>query len=249
MAPPRRTARIDVVPASGATAADALVASTVLVVDVLRASTTIVAALANGCAAVIPVADAEAARARRAGAGDGALLAGERGGERIPGFDLGNSPLEFVAARVSGRTVILTTTNGTRALLAAAPAAAVGIAAFVNLTAAARWAAARGTDITVLCAGQEGRHSLEDHVCAGLLVDRLLVGLSGATLTGRAEEALHDGRRYGTDVARLADDSPWARRLAAAGYRADVAACLALDTTALVPTLLPGLDKVVGSLR
>ena len=94
-----------------------LPASTVLVVDVLRASTTIITALSNGCVAVVPVSDADEAR-RRAAATPGALIAGERRGEPLQGFDLGNSPLEFSPARVGGRTVVFTTSNGTRALVA-----------------------------------------------------------------------------------------------------------------------------------
>src|ERR1700675_510977 len=100
--------------------------STVLVADVLRASTTMIVALGNGCAGLVPVADpAEALRRKRA-AGDGVLVAGEQRGEMVAGFDLGNSPLEFTRERVGGRLVIFTTSNGTRALLAARAAPAVG---------------------------------------------------------------------------------------------------------------------------
>src|SRR4029453_17098388 len=96
-----------------------------LVIDVLRATTSVVAACVAGCRSVIPVPDEAAARraAGRFPAGD-CLLAGERGGDPIPGFDLGNSPLEFTADRVSGRVIVLTTTNGTNTMLAAAPAPA-----------------------------------------------------------------------------------------------------------------------------
>jgi 2-phosphosulfolactate phosphatase len=86
----------------------------------LRASTTIVSALAHGCRALIPVADPDEARRRaRAAAGEPPLLAGERRGETLPGFDLGNSPIEVAGPHMRGRTVLLTTSNGTRALLAA----------------------------------------------------------------------------------------------------------------------------------
>ncbi|PYN56350.1 MAG: 2-phosphosulfolactate phosphatase, partial [Candidatus Rokuibacteriota bacterium] len=136
--------RVDVVLTADAVVPARLAGATVLVVDVLRASTTIIAALAAGCAGVTPVADP--VEARRRAAAHGALLAGERRGEPIAGFDLGNSPLEFTRERVGGRTVVLTTSNGTRALLAAREASAIGIAAFVNLTAAGDWAVAEGRD-------------------------------------------------------------------------------------------------------
>src|SRR5204863_3922750 len=128
-----------------------------------------ITALGNGCAGLVPVAEPAEALARARALGEGTLLAGERKGETIPGFHLGNSPLEVTRERVDGRTVVFTTSNGTRALLAASGAPAVGVAGFVNLSAAAAWALASGRDVTVLCAGERGRVSLEDKVCAGLL--------------------------------------------------------------------------------
>jgi 2-phosphosulfolactate phosphatase len=242
--------RIDVVPTAEAAVVARLRGSTVLVVDVLRASTTIIAALANGCAAVVPATDPEEARRRAAAFPAGAvLIAGERRGEPLRGFDLGNSPLEFTRERVAGRTVVLTTSNGTRALAAARGAGAVGVAALVNLGAAARWARAGGRDVTVLCAGERGAPSLEDQVCAGLLVERLLDGSGEAVPTEAARAALAAARPYGADVARLARDSGWARHLAARGRGGDVAACLALDTTTLVPVFLADVDKVVAGPR
>jgi 2-phosphosulfolactate phosphatase len=214
---------------------DALPASTVLVVDVLRASTTMIAALGNGCAGILPVADAVEARRRALALGASALVAGERKGQMLEGFDLGNSPLDVTPERVGGKTLVFTTSNGTRALLAARTAAAVGVAALVNLSAAVAWAHAGGRDVTVLCAGDRGRVSLEDSVCAGLLVDGLLRHEPGAVLTDAARDALDVGRGYGKAVARLAHDSSWARHLAMSGGGADVAACLALDTSTVVP--------------
>ena len=109
-----------------------------VVVDVLRATTSVVAACTAGCARVIPVADVNAAleRARQC-PDDEVLLAGERGGEPIAGFHLGNSPLEFTAERVGGRTIVLTTTNGTAAMLNACTAAEGAVAALTNVTSVA----------------------------------------------------------------------------------------------------------------
>jgi len=225
----------------------ALPASTVLVVDVLRASTTMITALGNGCAGILPMGDPAEALARARATGATALVAGERSGRTIAGFDLGNSPLEVTAERVGGRTLIFTTSNGTRALLAARPARAIGVAAFVNLSAAVAWALGEGRAVTVLCAGERGGVSLEDHVCAGLLVDGVLRAEPRAALTGPARTALEVGRGYGKAVARLAQDSPWARHLSRAGRGADVTACLVLDTTTLVPVL--NIDKVVVGSR
>ena len=209
-----------------------------LVVDVLRASTTVVAACAAGCRQVIPVATAKAARERAERLGD-ALLAGERGGDMIPGFDLGNSPLEYTPGRVGGRSIVLTTTNGTAAMLAAAGAEAAAVAALTNVEAAARWAVAQGRDVTLLCSGETGRLSLEDAVCAGVLVDRLAAE-SSIEATDAATMARRAGQHYARDLSRLVDDSTWARKLTRAGREADLAACLAFAGVDMVPVLAHG---------
>ncbi len=226
----------------------AVAESTVLVIDVLRASTCIVTALGNGCAAIVPVASPEDAR-RRAATLDGALIAGERRGEPLAGFDLGNSPLEFTRGRVGGRTIVMTTSNGTRALIAARPAQSVGVAGFINHAAAAAWALAGGRDVLLLCAGERGARSLEDHVCAGMLVERIAAGDATVAPTTEAERALGVARPYGKDVGRLAQDSSWARHLSTVGRGRDVAACLALDTRTLVPEYRRDIDKIVAPRR
>ena len=240
--------RIDVAATPDGLEAAAVAASTVLVIDVLRASTCIVTALANGCEAVVPVASPEEAR-RRAAALDRALIAGERRGEPLEGFDLGNSPLEFTRGRVGGRIIVMTTSNGTRALVAARPAPAVGVAAFINHAAAAAWALARERDVLLLCAGERGARSLEDYICAGMLVERLTAGDPAAAPTTEAERAAGAARPYGKDVGRLAQDSSWARHLTSVGRGRDVAACLALDTRALVPEYRRDIDKIVVGRR
>jgi 2-phosphosulfolactate phosphatase len=236
--------RLDVALTPAAVTPAALAGATALVVDVLRASTSLVTALAHGVREVVPVGDVEAAR-RLAADRPGALLAGERGGDPPPGFDLGNSPLEFTRERVGGRALVFTTSNGTRALLAARSAAAVGIAGFVNLTAAAGWAAGRGQDVVVVCAGELGARSLEDEVCAGLLIARLLDARVSASASPEAGQVVAAARPYANDLGRLARDAPHARHLSERGRAADVAACLCLDAFALVPVYRTNVDKVV----
>jgi len=242
--------RIDVAPTADAVVAADLGGVTALIIDVLRASTTIITALSNGCDAVVPVADPQDARRRAAETPNGtALVAGERQGEPIPGFDLSNSPVEFQSPHVRGKTVFFTTSNGTRALLAARAAEAIGITALVNVTAAAAWAAGAGRDVAIVCAGSHGKHSLEDWTCGGLAVERILAAMPTAVLTDAARDALETGRRYAADVGRLKQDAPWARRLIAAGRAADVDVCLRLDTTKLVPRYVAKFDKIVGDHR
>jgi 2-phosphosulfolactate phosphatase len=241
--------RIDVALTAEAVSPDRVRGLTVLVVDVLRASTSIVAALGHGCVAIVPVVDPHEARRRAHAVGGNVLLAGERRGEPLAGFDLGNSPVELGSARVRGRTVVFTTSNGTRALVAARPGAAIGVAALVNLSAAASWAAGHAGDVVIVCAGERGRPSLEDTVCAGLLVDRLVALEPGAAVAAEAAAAAAQGRAYGRDVGRLAAESGWARHLTMVGRGADVAACLAVDTTTLVPVYRPDVDKIVSGPR
>lgn len=220
----------------------------VLVVDVIRASTTVVMACAARCRRVVPVRDRdEALRAAGAMPPAEALLGGERDGEPIAGFDLGNSPLEYTADRVAGRTVVLTTTNGTAAMLEARRAAVAAVAALANVDAAARWAATQGRDVTVLCAGEAGAVSLEDAVCAGLLVEALAAGGTPVEASDAATAARRLAAFYAARLSRLAEDSRWARRLVGRGREADVEACLTLAGLSLVPQLRDGAIEPGGA--
>jgi 2-phosphosulfolactate phosphatase len=144
----------------------------IIVVDVLRCSSSIVNALANGVKAVIPAETLKEAFGLRE-QHSGYLLAGERKGRKPRGFDFGNSPLEFVQEVVEGRTVIMTTTSGTRALVRCRQAEHVLVGAFLNAEAVAKKAAdiaqRDAVNVSVVLAGEEGLFSLEDFLCAGAI--------------------------------------------------------------------------------
>ncbi len=149
------------------------VGCTAVVIDVLRAATTIVHALNAGAEAVIPSLEVDDARAlARRFRADEVVLGGERDGLPIDGFHLGNSPQDYAPETVGGKTVVFTTTNGTRALLHAREADEILIASFVNARAIARRLFDRER-VNILCAGTDGRISEDDVLLAGLLVDRL----------------------------------------------------------------------------
>lgn len=151
-----------------------LAESTVVVIDVVRATTTIIEALANGARAIYPtVSTEEAVRLGSSMGREDTLLCGERKGHKIEGFDLGNSPGEFTGDVVGGKKLIMTTTNGTRALNAGQEGRRLLPCAFTNLTAVAR-AVARDDHVVIICAGQDDRFSLDDALCAGHLVQRLI---------------------------------------------------------------------------
>ncbi len=153
--------------------ADDLRGATAVVIDVLRASTTIIHALNAGAKAVIACREVEEARQWRAERnGVDVVLGGERGGLPIEGFDLGNSPEEYSPDRVGGRTVVLTTTNGTAAIEHARKAESVLIGAFVNATAIFRHLL-MADRIALICAGTDGQYSLDDLLAAGYWVNRL----------------------------------------------------------------------------
>jgi 2-phosphosulfolactate phosphatase len=201
---------------------------TVFVIDILRAGTTICAAMQHGARAVLPVADTEEAlRLAQTLDSDDVLLAGERQCKPIPGFPLGNSPLEMIPETVRGRTIILTTTNGTRALLGMGGAQMVYPMAAANLEVAGRRASEvweRDRDLLIVCAGREGQFALDDAYCAGRLVLAALGGRKRRRgLNDAARAALDFVSRYGLRWERPLAASESGRDLAALGMGADVA--------------------------
>jgi 2-phosphosulfolactate phosphatase len=156
-----------------AVAPEVLAGGTVVVIDVLRASTTIVYALEAGAAQVVPCLEVgEARKIATQFPRSEFVLGGERQGRRIEGFDLGNSPEEYTTERVSGKTVVFTTTNGTRAMLHARHARRVLIGAFVNARAVCRHLPPNGP-IHLLCAGTDGQSDAGDLLVAGMLAARI----------------------------------------------------------------------------
>lgn len=144
-----------------------------VVIDVLRASTTMIHALANGAERIIPCETIEAAQTALAEFGNDCLLGGERGGEIIDGFDLGNSPTAYAQETVAGRTVVFTTTNGTRALLRSDEASRILVGAFANLDAVVSLLKSSDEPAHLVCAGTDGIVSTEDTLFAGAVCDQL----------------------------------------------------------------------------
>jgi 2-phosphosulfolactate phosphatase len=206
-----------------------------VVIDVLRATTTMIHALAAGCEAVRPCATVEEAQNLADGLPAGkVLLGGERQGVSLTGFDLGNSPREYTPARCKGTTLVMTTTNGTRALLHAAQAERTLVAAFVNYSAVCEQLKDEKRPVHVLCAGESGDVALEDTLLAGALVE---------WLSGRRDVYLDDGARlawdcfehYGRHLEEALQLGAGGVRLKALGYDEDVRAAGRIDLFALVP--------------
>jgi 2-phosphosulfolactate phosphatase len=232
--------RIDVLLTPAGLNAGELQGRTVFVIDILRATTTMCAALNHGAKAIIPVASAEEALrlAQTLGSTD-VLLAGEQNCQKIPGFQLGNSPLEMTESSVRGKTIIASTSNGTKALLACQGAGAVYPVAAVNLTAAAekaREVLEADHHILAVCAGRDGMFSLDDAYCAGRLVAAVLGdwkprrGLNDAAIA-----CLDLVRRYGYDWERPLAYSRAGRELIKLGFRDDLRDASRLDAHPVLP--------------
>lgn len=236
---------LDVVAVPSEATEDLLRDRNVVVIDVLRATTVIAQACAAGAERLIPAASPEEARdfALRQAPG-GALLCGERRGYRIPGFDLGNSPLEYTPDRVRGRTLILASTNGSVLLARCRVARRVLAVSFNNLEAVAARMRAAGGAWLALCSGKLGRACLEDLVCAGRLGARL--GLPESGPGGAEPDDIRDGlaiarlldERAGGDLTGMLRRSAHGRYLESIGFARDLDLCARLDILDVVPEMV-----------
>lgn len=233
--------RVEVLPSAGTPVLPYLEDKLVIVIDVLRATSTMVTALANGCQALIPVLTPEEALEKRMEI-PGALLGGERRAMRIEGFDLGNSPFDYAPEKVGGKRVIMTTTNGTRAIRAAAEAKAVWMASFLNLESIVeavyrlkRRISLEG--IVIFCAGTEDRFDLPDTLCAGMLIDALDADLQLNDL-GEAARILYQISKH--NLLETIEQSDHGHRLLELGFKKDVIYCSTANILPIVPALVNG---------
>jgi len=236
--------RVDVVELPGRLGDEDRSGHLFVVVDVLRLSSTMVTAFANGCEAVIPVAEPPEAFVLRQERPE-LLLAGERDGHMIEGFDLGNSPFEMTREAVGGRTLVKCSTNGTKALVASGVGAGAIVACLLNASASAASIGECGRDVTVLCSGKLGAPSLEDFVCAGLIVEKL-ARLEAASPVGfgpGAERARRAYAEHGGDLGAMLEACEHGRYLASIGMGRDIAYCAQVDLFDLVPRLEDGIIR------
>src|SRR3984957_10185832 len=142
----------------------------VVVIDVLRATSSMCTALHYGVEKILPVASVVEARNFQS---RGFLVAAERQAHRVEGFDLGNSPFEYMQPKLKGKIIVFTTTNGTQAIRVARDAYKIAIGSFLNLTALCQWLAVQRKNIILLCAGWKDFFNLEDTLCAGAIASKL----------------------------------------------------------------------------
>ncbi len=214
--------------------------STVVIIDVFRASTTIIHALANGATAVHPCVSVEdAQKLAERFPPDQRLLGGERGGVKIPGFELGNSPFEYTPEIVRDKEVIFTTTNGTRALNRCLAARRIVIGAFVNISAVARSLQSSNDDVLLVCAGTAGRLTAEDILFAGSLVESLTEPADQPFATDLGAELARDFTRQRSKSNDAWQSAMQASRgganLMALGYERDIERSITRDVFEVVP--------------
>jgi 2-phosphosulfolactate phosphatase len=218
-----------------------------VVFDVLRATTSMITALANGAQAIIPVAEISEALALKQKSPD-VLLAGERNGIRIRSdltgtidFDLGNSPRDFTAEKVQGRSIVMTTTNGTRALRACAGARMILVSCFLNLRATTNWLRENEpAHLILVCSGTFDEPALEDVLAAGALCEKIWSNYAGGHVSDSAEIARRIYPLLQFNLAEAMKHSRNGRRLLAnPELRDDVYLCVQRETASFVATLLP----------
>jgi 2-phosphosulfolactate phosphatase len=206
----------------------------VVIIDVFRATTSICYGIENGAEAIIPVSQVEECSAYRE-KGHDYLLAAERDGEVVTGFDFGNSPFSYTKEKVAGKTIVLTTTNGTHALHLSRSAKKIVIGSFINLTAICNWLKQQNDNILLVCSGWKNNFNLEDTLFAGAVVEQLK----------NAGFIVDDPAIAANDLYQLAKDNldtylkktSHSERLKKLGIEADIAFCLTVDLATAIPIL------------
>jgi 2-phosphosulfolactate phosphatase len=215
---------------------------TYVVVDILRASTTICTALDHGAKEVVPFGEVEDARnAKDRNGWSDALLCGERGAKKLPGFDLGNSPADYTSDVVGGKSLLFASTNGSVALSNAPENATVLVGGLANLTAVAQKIAQLNQPTVIACSGKFGQFALEDGVGAGAIISKLWELVEGLELVNdgaMAAQAIWDQHKADPSVAM------WQCRhgifLIEVGFGSDLSICSEIDSHPVVPVMRDG---------
>ena len=203
----------------------------VVVIDILRATSTMCVALDNGANKIIPVDTIDEGMYYK---GKGYLVGAERNGAKVDGFDLGNSPYEYMNGVIEGKDIVLTTSNGTRAIsMVKEEAAEVLAGAFLNLEVMIKWLKEQEKDLLLLCAGWKNKFNLEDSLFAGALVhylkDHFIINYDAALMAGDMYQ-LHQN-----DLMGIIRHSSHYKRLAVNGIKRDIEFCLQLNQCSVIP--------------
>jgi 2-phosphosulfolactate phosphatase len=214
---------------------------TVVVIDVLRASTTICRALKSGAKEIIPMdSPASAIELAASLSSDNVLLCGEREGVIIEGFDLGNSPSEYVPDRVKGRTLIFSSTNGSRTIVRSRSASDSIVGGFVNIQVVHDYLSGSLDDLVILCAGKWLQFAMEDCVAGGLLIEKLLESRENVELNDGANTARILYQHFNDSILEMVKSSSHGRYLESIGMGKDLSLCARLNSIPVLPRFYDG---------
>ncbi|MDE4542408.1 2-phosphosulfolactate phosphatase family protein [Thermoanaerobacterium sp. R66] len=207
----------------------------VVVIDTLRMSSVITTALANGAKEVIPVAEIEdAVRLAKYLGRNNILLGGERNGAKIEGFDLANSPFEYKVDIVKNKTIIITTTNGTKALKKASISDDVIIGCLLNVSAVADYLSNKNKDVVIICAGTKEKFSIDDIITAGAIYDKLKNKISfDSDDLSKASYFLY--QMFQNDIPSILKESIPFSIMKRLGYEEDLPYCSSVDMFYILP--------------
>lgn len=223
---------------------------TTVVIDVLRASTVIVTAIANGAKEVIPVNTVDFAMKISGNAfGGQTLLCGERNTKKIEGFVLGNSPLEYTSDIIASKSIILFTTNGSKAFVKAKFSENLFAACFKNLSAVAKHLKDLEKDVEIVCAGTNGSFNYEDSVCAGKLVQEIKNLKPEIELSDSSKASLLIAKSCGKSILKMLKETEHGKLLIANGFANDLKDCAQLNVTDVIPHFVSGSIKKIENLN
>ena len=217
---------------------------TSVVIDVLRATTVIVSALKNGAREIIPVNTVDFAMKVSGNAfGGQTILGGERNTKKVEGFNLGNSPLEYTAEIVAGKSIILYTTNGSKAIVKAKFSENLFICCFHNLPFIANHLIALNKDVEVICAGTNGNFNLEDAICAGRLLSEIGKINENIEISDCGRASLVLNKSFGKNIVKMLKETEHGKLLIENGFADDIKECAQYGITDLIPYYISGSIK------
>lgn len=221
---------------------EALRGKTAVIIDILRATSSIVTAISNGAKKVIPVEDmSDAVKIAHTMDPKDYLLCGEKNGVKIEGYNLGNSPLEYTKDEVKGKTLILNTTNGTKAIKKSSLANQIYIGSFLNQHSVLDMLRNLDDEVALVCSGWEGRQALEDTLFAGSLIYHLFDGKLPSDAKDGAKVAFGLFEKFGEDLVSTISASDHAKRLAELVPEGDVPFCCEVDKFSVLPGMKDGI--------
>jgi 2-phosphosulfolactate phosphatase len=217
---------------------------TSVVIDVLRATTVIVSALKNGAREIIPVNTVDFAMKVSGNAfGGQTILGGERNTKKVEGFNLGNSPLEYTTEIVAGKSIILYTTNGSKAIVKAKFSENLFICCFHNLPFIANHLIALNKDVEVICAGTNGNFNLEDVICAGRLLSEIGKINENIEISDCGRASLVLNKSFGKNIVKMLKETEHGKLLIENGFADDIKECAQYGITDLIPYYISGSIK------